>query len=165
MDNCQRVPLIEAHNSIFNYDMISICEASLTGSLELPETLLNDSTNVPANNPANNGHAWVGFFYKHYLSVIVQNDLSFDESIVVELTFGRKKIFFTVLYRTHAFNHTTHELQAFLSNFENPYSNIKTENPSAIFFTREPNKHSQFWWPDCDTQLLKTQKLNNFSLN
>ena len=32
---------IEAHNSIFNYDLISICEISLNDAVELPETLLN----------------------------------------------------------------------------------------------------------------------------
>ena len=37
-DNFQRVFLIEAHNSIFNYDQISICETSLNDSVELPET-------------------------------------------------------------------------------------------------------------------------------
>ena len=42
MDNFQRVRLIEAHNCIFNYDLISICETSLNDSVELPETLLND---------------------------------------------------------------------------------------------------------------------------
>ena len=35
-DNFQRVRLVEAHNSIFNYDMISICETSLNDSVELP---------------------------------------------------------------------------------------------------------------------------------
>ena len=40
-DNFKRVGLIEAHNSIFNYDLISICETSLNDSVELPETLLN----------------------------------------------------------------------------------------------------------------------------
>ena len=29
-DNFQRVRLIEAHNSIFNYDLISVCETCLT---------------------------------------------------------------------------------------------------------------------------------------
>ena len=52
-DNFQRVRLIEAHNSIFNYDQISICETSLNDSVELPDTLLNDYTFVPANNPVN----------------------------------------------------------------------------------------------------------------
>ena len=99
-ENFQRVRLIEAHNSIFNYDLISICETSLNDTVELPETLLNGYTFVPANNPANNRHGGVGLFYKNSLPVIVRDDLSFDESIVVELKLGWKKIFFTVLYRT-----------------------------------------------------------------
>ena len=40
-DNFQRIRLIEAHNSIFNYDLISICETSVNDSVELPSTLLN----------------------------------------------------------------------------------------------------------------------------
>ena len=98
---------IEAHNSKFNYDLISICETSLNDTVELPETLLNGYTFVPANNPANNRHGGVGLFYKNSLPVIVRDDLSFDESIVVELKLGRKKIFFTLLYRTPAFNHNS----------------------------------------------------------
>ena len=90
-DNFQRVGLIEAHNSIFNYDQISICETSLNesfnDSVELPDTLLNDYTFVPANNPVNSRNGEVGLFYKNSLPVTVRNDLSFDESIVVELKF------------------------------------------------------------------------------
>ena len=130
--------------------MISICETSLNDSVELPQTLLNDYTFVSANNPANTRHGGVGLFHKNSLPVTIRNDLHFDESIVVELKFGRKKIFFTVLYRTPAFNHTSPEFQAFLSNFENLYSNIRTENPFAIFFTGDFNAHTRFWWPDGD---------------
>ena len=52
-DNFQHVRLIEAHNFIFNYYLISICETSLNDSVELPDTLLNDYTFVPADNPVN----------------------------------------------------------------------------------------------------------------
>ena len=90
-DNFERVRLIQAHNSIFNYDIISICETSLNDSVELPETLLNDFTFVPANNPSNTRHGGVGLFFKNCLPVVIRDDLSFDESIVVELKFGRKK--------------------------------------------------------------------------
>ena len=79
--NFQRVRLIEAHNSIFNYDLISIYKTSLNDTVELPETLLNGYTVVPANNPANNRHGGVGLFYKNSLPVIVRDDLSFQESI------------------------------------------------------------------------------------
>ena len=147
----QRVRLIEAHNSIFNYDMISICETSLNDSVVLPEYLLNDYTSVPANNPANTRRGGVGLFYKNSLPVMIRNDLSFNESIVVELKFGRKKIFFTVLYRSPASDHTSLEFQAFMSNFENLYLNIKVGNPFATFFRGDFNAHSQFWWPNGDT--------------
>ena len=119
--------------------------------LNLPETLLNDYTFVSANNPANTRHGGVGLFYKNSLPVTVRNDLSFNESIVIELNFGRKKLFFTVLYRSPSFNHTSPEFQTFLLNFENLYSSIKAENPLAMFFTGDFNAHSQLWWPGGDT--------------
>ena len=87
------LPIIEAHNSFFNYDLISICETSLNDSVELPEPLLNGYIFVPANNPANTRRGGVGIFYKNSLHIVVRNDLSFDESTVVELKFGRKKYF------------------------------------------------------------------------
>ena len=85
------------------------------------------------------------------LPIKIRNDLSFEESIVVELNFGRKKIFFTVLYRSPAFNHITPEFKVSLSSFTNLYSKIKNENPYACFFAGDFNDHSQFWWPDGNT--------------
>ena len=128
-DNFQHTRLIEAHNSLFNYDLISICETSPNDLVELPENLINDYTFVSANNPANVRHGGVGLFFKNSLPVKVRNDLSFDESIVIELKFGCKKIFFTVLYRSPAFKHTSFKFLAFLSNFENLHSKIQGENP------------------------------------
>ena len=64
-DNFQRIRLIVAHDSIFNYDLISICETSLNDSVELPETILNDYTIIPANNPVNTRNGGVGLFYKN----------------------------------------------------------------------------------------------------
>ena len=82
---------------------------------------------------------------------MIRNYLSFDVSIVIELNFGRKKFFFTVLYRSPAFSHTSLEFKVILSNFTNLYSKIKNENPYVSFFTGDFNGHSQFWWPDGDT--------------
>ena len=133
-DNFNRVRHIEAHNSIFNYDLISICETRLNDSVDLPETLLNESTLVAANNPANTRHGGVGLSCKNSLPVIVRNDLSFNESIVVELNFGRKKVFFTVVYRRPASDHNSPNFQAFLSNFRNLNAKIKAENPFTVVF-------------------------------
>ena len=150
-DDFQRVQLIEAHNSLFNYDLISICETGLNDSVELPEVLLDDYKFVSANNPANTRHGGVGLFYKDSLPATVRNDLSFDESIVLEIKFGQKRIFFTVIYRSPSSGHNSPEFQTFLSNFKNLYSKIKAENPFATFFSGDFNAHSQFWWPDGNT--------------
>ena len=150
-NNFERVPLIEAHNSKFNYDLISICETRLNDSLvpKVPE--LNGYTFEPANHPNNVTHGGVGIFYKNSLPVIPRRDLSFDESLVIELKFGRKKIFFTVLYRNPMFKHNTPEFEMFLSHFRNLYFKIKAENPFAMFFTGDFNAHSKLWWPSGDT--------------
>ena len=91
-DNFHRVSLIEAHNSYFIYDLISVSETSLNDSVELPQPLIN--TFLPANNPTNTRRGRVGLFYRNSPPVVVGNDLSFDESIVVELKFGRKRMFY-----------------------------------------------------------------------
>ena len=46
-NNFQRVRLIEAHNSICYFDLISICETSLNDSIKSPDILLNDYTLWP----------------------------------------------------------------------------------------------------------------------
>ena len=97
---------------------------------------------MPVNNPTNTRRGGVSLFYKNSLPLIIRNDLSFGESIVVEVKFGRKNIFFTVLYRSPAIDPN---FQAFLSDFTNLYTKIKAENPFATFFTGDFNAHSQYW--------------------
>ena len=121
-------------------------------SIPLRDPLLNDYNFISANHPGNVAHGGVGLFYKSSLPVIHRQDLSFDECIVIELKFGRrKKIFFTVLYRSPSIKHDSPEFQAFLSNFRNLHAQIQAETPSATFFTGDFNGHSQFWWPEGDT--------------
>ena len=69
---------------------------------------------------------------------------------MVELKFGRKKIFLTVLYRSPSFDHAFPEFRGFVLNFKNLYSNIKAENPFAMFFAGDFNRKSRLWWPDGD---------------
>ena len=70
---------------------------------------------------------------------------------MTELNFGRKKIFFTVIYRSPSHTAETENFKNFLSNFNNLYDNIKKENPYSMFFAGDFNGHTQFWWPEGDT--------------
>ena len=91
-NNFERAQLIEAHNSLHNYDLISLCETSLNDSVEIPDPLLNDYTYIPANHPDDVSHGGVGLLYKNTLPLQNRPNLAFEESIVVELKFGRKKV-------------------------------------------------------------------------
>ena len=90
----------------------------------------------------------LAFFYKKTLPIKIRTDLSFDESIVVEIKHGRKKIFFTVLYRSPSFTHLSQEFADFVSRLRNLYTNIKNEKPYITLFTGDFNGHSQIWYPD-----------------
>ena len=78
-DDFYRVKLLEAHNSIHNYDFISICETSLNDTVDLPDEMLENYTFVPCNSPSNTIRGDVGVFYKNDLPVKIRTDLSFEE--------------------------------------------------------------------------------------
>ena len=150
-DDFYRVKLLEAHNSIHNYDFISICETSLNDTVYLPDEMLENYTFMSCNSPSNTRRGGVGLFYKNDLPVKIRTDLSFEESIVIEVVFGRKNVFLTVIYKSPSYCHGTPEFELFLNNIEALYENIKKDNPFAVFFAGDFNGHSQLWWNDGDT--------------
>ena len=113
--------------------------------------MLNDYTFLPANHPDNESHGGVGLFYKNSLPFKHRSDLSFDESMVGELKFGRKKIFFTVLYRTPSVKHRSAGFKDFLDKFKLLHTSIRSENPYAVFYAGDFNGHSKLWWSNGDT--------------
>ena len=162
-DNFNRKNLLEAHNSIYDYDIISLCETSLTNDMLPNVPVLDGYTFEAANHPSYSAHGGVGIYYKSSLPLIVRNDLSFEETIVAELKFKRKKIFITVLYRSPSFCHSSVEFQTFLKNFEKLSRSIKAEQPYASFYTGDFNARSKFWWPDGNTNKEGTEIEDLFS--
>ena len=142
-DNFERVQFLEAHNALFNYDLISLCETSLNSTVEIPATLLDDYTFISKNNTNDTRHGGVGIFYKNSLPLLIRNDLGFNETLVLELKFGKKRIFFTVIYRSPCQNYGSTGFDEFLNNFQDLFTKIKSENPYSMFFTGDFNGHSQ----------------------
>ena len=103
----------------------------MNDTVDLPDEMLENYTFVSCNNPSRNGG--VGLFYKNDLPVKIRTDLSFEVSLVIEVVFGRKKVFFTVIYKSPSYCHGTPEFELFLNNFEALYENIKKDNPFAVF--------------------------------
>ena len=146
-----RITLLEAHNSIFNYDLISLCETSLNESFKTDDIRLSGYKFFSCNNPDGSKNGGVGLFYKEHLPLRIRHDLCFDECLVTELQFDNRKIFFTVLYRNPSSKANTPKFSAFLNNFMGLYKKIADEKPFSSFFTGDFNAHSQSWFPDGDT--------------
>ena len=150
-DNFCRVSLLEAHNTIHNYDIISLCETSLSDEVQIPENLLPGYLYHPLNHPDGRKSGGVGIFYKESLPLRVRTDLCFDECLVCEIKFARKKIFFTVFYRNPEHKANSIGFETFFENFEQLYHKIYQEKPYASFFTGDVNGHTQAWYPEGDT--------------
>ena len=56
INNFSRVSLLEAHNTIFKYDIISLCETSLNNDTSVPEGILPGYQYHPLNHP--DGKKW-----------------------------------------------------------------------------------------------------------
>ena len=135
-DDFYRISLLQAHNTNYNYDIISLCETSLNDSVQVPENILPGYKFHACNHPGGDSSGGVGIFYKESLPLRIRQDLSFDECIVTEMRFGRKKIFFTVLYRNPINKAQSDEFKSFLDNLENLYLKIKSEKPYAEVVSR-----------------------------
>ena len=150
-DNFQRISLLQAHNTVFNYDIISLCETSLNDSIKVPENSLPGYHFISLDNPDGSKNGGVGMFYKEGLPLRIRDDLSFDECLVSEIIFGRKKIFFSVIYRNPLHKANSHEFDTFMQNFKNLAVNIYNENPYSVFFTGDFNAHCKTWYPEGDS--------------
>ena len=141
-DNFNRISLLEAHNTLFNYDIISLCETSLNDEMQVPEKAIPGYKYQPLNHPSGNKKGGVGIFYKDTLPLRIRSDLSFNECLVTELIFGRKKIFFSVFYRNPEDDANSPEFENFLSNFKKLNNTINNLNPYAIFYAGDVNGHT-----------------------
>ena len=128
-DDFYRISLLEAHNTEFNYDIISLCETSLNDSINVPENALPGYRFHSCNHPNGDRSGGVGMFYKESLPLKIREDLSFSECIVCELIFGHKHIFFTVLYRNPKYKKDSVEFVSFLKNLEYLHEKLKNLKP------------------------------------
>ena len=80
-------PFLNAHNSIYKYDIISLCETGLIENKIVPENILQGYHYYGCNHSSGEKKGGIGI-RTHYNK---NRPISFNEYIVVELRFGRKK--------------------------------------------------------------------------
>ena len=142
-----RVSLIEAYNSIYNYDLIGIVETHLDSNVEEERLALNGYSFIKDNHPQNVRRGGVGLYIRDSLASKRRSDLvTLPECIVYEIQLNRKKYFFTVIYRSPSQDQS--EFDSFTINLELMLSKMHAENPFCVIITGDFNCRSAQWWKD-----------------
>ena len=140
-----RVSLMEAYNSVYNYDLIGIVETHLDSTVDEEKLALNGYTFTKNNHPQNVKRGGVGLYIKDTLPSKNRSDLvTLPECIVYEIQLNRKKYFYAVIYRSPS--QGPEEFDNFTINFELMLSKMHTENPFCVIITGDFNCRSTQWW-------------------
>ena len=139
-----RVLLIEAYNSVLNYDLISIVETHLDSTIDKDRLALDCYSFIKANHPQNVKRGGVGLYIKYSLPSKSRSDLvTLPECIVYEIQLNRKNYYFVVAYRSPSQNQT--EFDNFTIDFELMLSKMYAENPFCVIITGDFNCRSTQW--------------------
>ena len=132
-----RVSLIEAYNTVYNYDLIGIVETHLDNTVDETKLAIDGYSFYKSNHPQNGKQGGVGLYVKESFPARERNDLkTLSECIVCEIQIKGKKYFFTVLYRSPS--QSQEELEVFINKFELMLSKMASENPYCVVITQCP---------------------------
>ena len=105
--------LIQAHTTLFNHDIVSLCETSPNDTIELPDELIDHYKFITDNSPSSKKQGSVGIFYRESLPLKTRCHLSFNECLVVELKFAGKRYFGQLFIKTRLTKPTALNLTSF----------------------------------------------------
>ena len=164
--NFSKLTQLKAYTSTYKYDFICLSETYLDSST--PNNLIDiEGYNlVRADHPNDIKRGGVCIYHKESLPVRVINLPCFNEALLLEMTYNKKKVILSVIYRSPSQN--TDEFELFLSNLENLLNDINERQPSLSVVTGDFNARSVSWWADDintneGTNLLSLMSSNGFS--
>ena len=147
--NFNRISLIEAYNAIHNFHLISITETALTNSITDDKIEIQGYTPIRNNLPKNDTHGGVMIYHRADLAAKNRTDLqNHSNTLVMELSIARKKIFFVLVYRKYG--QSPDEFKIFIEKFDELMQKIKLEHPYCNIVCGDFNAHFKGWW-DGDT--------------
>ena len=95
-----KIPLIEAHNSFYNYDLIALSETYLDSSITNETISLTGFSKeiFRCDHPDGMKRGGICLFFKDILTIKQRNDLQvMDDCIISKITIGREKVSLVVV--------------------------------------------------------------------
>ena len=119
------------------------------------DLLIDNYTIVRADHPLDLRRGGVCIYYKSCLPIRIHNVSNLDESLLFELSYDDKELFFVTLYRSPS--QTMDEFDLFLEKFENDLQNLLNKNPFLITVLGDFNAKSSNWCSSDTTNYEGTQ--------
>ena len=93
-NNFCKISLLEAYNSQYNFDIICLGETYLNSSYRSDEPALNinEYNLIRSDHPSDTKRGGVAIYYKNYLPLRICDVSFFDECLLVEINFDKKKV-------------------------------------------------------------------------
>ena len=146
-NNFVKISLLEAYNTVHDFDVICISETFLDSDYSSDDQRLNIQgyVMIRSDHPSDTKRGGVCMYYKEHLAFTRRNDITFlDECLVGEIKIKRKKCFVTCVYRSPT--QTEDETNVFLFGFEQICSSIALESPLCCFVIGDLNAKCTNWW-------------------
>ena len=141
--NFSKLTQLKAYVSTYKYDFICLSETCLDSSTPGNLVDVQGYNLVRADHPDNTKRGGVCIYYKESLPVRVINLPYFKEALLLEMSFSKKKVIVSVVYRSPSQNSNQFEL--FLSKLENLLSDINKRKSSLSVVTGDFDARSSSW--------------------
>ena len=145
-----KLPLIEALQSVENFDILGLSETFLNDNTDPNDLEIHGFAKDPirADCPSANTHPKGGvcLYFRENVPVIHRQDLQLlDETIVCEIKLDRnKKMFFILSYRSPSQDPAL--TRQYFKKIDKILTKIKLENPAIIVLTGDFNARSPILW-------------------
>ena len=146
-NNYVKISLLEAYNTVHNFDIICITETFLDSdnSSDDQRLSLEGYIMIRSDHPSNTKRGGVCIFYKENLPFVRRIDIGYlDECIVGEIKVKNSKCFVTCVYRSPS--QTPDEIDHYLSCFEQVCSSLASESPFCSVIIGDLNAKCTNWW-------------------
>ena len=144
--NYAKVSLLQAFNTLHNFDLICLSETFLDSSISSEEEslVIDNYELLRADHPNDTKRGGVCIYHKKSVTVDVLELSQLSECLVCEVSVQNKKGFFVTLYRSPNQNHDG--FQNFLYEFEKLLSILAQKRSDFTVIVGDFNARSTTWW-------------------
>ena len=149
-DNFLKKTLLQAFLCVNNFDIVVLGETHLTSKIDNNDLEIGGYSFERSDHPNDDARGGIGIYYKSSLPCIFKPELTtLNESLVFQVKIGRKKCFFTCLYRNPSNeNNLRDKVDEFTNELNNTLDNIKGKTPYVNLVIGDFNAKNIAWWGD-----------------